>query len=439
MKSHRRGLLGATEYLEQTTRADMNFSFHLRIGVSITGETIYKNKYARYATPQHKRNHPMQSTYQLFALILAGILACLLTGCATTAVSSGTIKKEPFGTTRDGLPVDLYTLRNKHGVEARICNYGGIVVSFKVPDRNGVMGDVVLGYDKLDDYIKNNPFFGCLVGRYGNRIAKAKFTLNGKEYRLAQNNGQNAIHGGLKGFDKVVWQATARSTAKGPCLELHYLSKDGEEGYPGNLAVTATYTLTDDNGLQLDYTATTDQDTVINLTQHSYFNLALQGDVLKHELMIPADKFTPVDSTQIPTGELRPVDGTPLDFRKPTAMGARIGQDYEQLKVGNGYDHNWVFNKPLGQLGLQARVYEPTSGRVLEVFSTEPGLQFYTGNFLNGSITGKGGWVYQSRNGFCMEPQHFPDSPNHPDFPTTVLKPGQVYRNTIIYRFSVRS
>jgi len=360
-------------------------------------------------------------------------------GCAAVSSSApGRITREAFGKTPDGKPVDLYTLRNDKGAEARISYYGGIVVSIKVPDRNGQLGDVVLGYDNLDDYIKNNPFFGAMVGRYGNRIAKGKFTLDGKQYTLATNNYPNALHGGLKGFDKVVWGASTATTPTGPSLELRYLSKDGEEGYPGDLSVKAVYTLTDDNALKLDYTATTDKATVINLTHHSYFNLAGKGDILNHQVMLQADKFTPVDSTLIPTGELRPVDATPFDFRTPTAIGARINQNDEQLKFGNGYDHNWVINKPAGELGLMARVYEPATGRVLEVLSTEPGLQFYTGNFLDGTITGKGGWVYKFRNAFCMEPQHYPDSPNHPSFPPVVLKPGETYKNTIIYRFSTR-
>jgi len=334
--------------------------------------------------------------------------------------------------------VDLYTLRNSKGVEVQICNYGGLVTSFKVPDRNGKMGDVVLGYDNLEGYLKDTPYFGAMIGRYGNRIAKGKFTLDGQTYTLATNNGPNALHGGIKGFDKIVWQAKSMATADGPALELTYLSKDGEEGFPGNLSVTAVYTLMEDNGLRLQYTATTDKDTVVNLTQHSYFNLAGKGDVLNHVVMINADKFTPVDSTLIPTGELRPVEGTPFDFRKPTAIGARINQNDEQLKFGNGYDHNWVLNHQMGNLDVIARVTEPTSGRFLEVLSTEPGLQFYTGNFLNGKITGKGGWVYQFRNAFCMEPQHFPDSPNHPEFPSVVLKPGQTYKNTIVFRLGVQ-
>lgn len=364
-------------------------------------------------------------------------LAVLLASCAAPPSQLGQISRQSFGRTRDGQLVDVYILRNNNGAEARIMNYGGIVLSLKVPDRNGQMGDVVLGYDTLAEYEKDSPYFGCLVGRYGNRIARGKFTLNGQPYTLAVNNGPNALHGGLKGFDKVVWTARVTASLLGPALELTYTSKDGEEGYPGNLKVTAVYTLTPENALRLDYTATTDKDTVVNLTQHSYFNLAGQGDILGHVVYLDADKFTPVDSTLIPTGELRPVEGTPFDFRIPTAIGARINADDEQIKFGGGYDHNWVINKPAGQLGLQARVTEPTTGRVWEVLSTEPGLQFYCGNFLDGSIKGKGGWVYQRRNAFCMEPQHFPDSPNQPNFPSVVLKPGQVYQNTIIYRFTV--
>jgi len=306
------------------------------------------------------------------------------------------------------------------------------VVSLKVPDREGQLGDVVLGYDTLDEYVQNNPYFGCLVGRYGNRIAGGKFTLGGQVYTLATNNGPNHLHGGLKGFDKVVWKARSIRRKEGPALALRYTSRDGEEGYP-------VYTWTHDNALRLEFTATTDKETICNLTHHSYFNLAGPGtrDILDHEVMIAADRFTPVDETLIPTGELRPVAGTPFDFTKPTAIGARIDQDDEQLRFGHGYDHNWVLRKPLGELGLAARVYEPTSGRVLEVLTTEPGLQFYTGNFLDGSNVGKGGQAYQFRTGFCMEPQHYPDSPNKPHFPSVVLKPGQTYRNTIIYRFSV--
>jgi aldose 1-epimerase len=378
----------------------------------------------------------MEHSNACLAILSVGFFLCLL-GCAALSPSDpGQISRQHYGTA-DGLSVELFTLRNTRGVEVKISNYGGIVVSFKVPDRQGRMGDVVLGFDSLDEYVKHNPFFGCLVGRFGNRIAKGKFTLNGTEYSLPINNGPNSLHGGLKGFDKKVWQARPLSSRNGPALELHYVSKNGEEGFPGTLAVTAVYTLTEDNGLRLDYTATTDQDTIVNLTQHSYFNLLGRGDILGHEVMIVADHFTPTNSTQIPTGELRPVAGTPLDFRKATPIGARIEDQDEQMKFGHGYDHNFVLNKPPGQLSLAARVYEPDSGRVLEVLTTEPAMQFYTGNFLNG-IKGKNGMVYEARNAFCMEPQHFPDSPNHDHFPSVVLKPGDIYKNTIIYQFSTR-
>ena len=364
--------------------------------------------------------------------------AALLAGCAGPVTPQNGIPKEPFGVTPDGQGVDLYTLRNNNGVEARIMTYGGIVVSLKVPDKNRHMDDVVLGYDNLDSYVKNSPYFGAMIGRYGNRIARGHFKLDGTTYTLATNNYPNALHGGLKGFDKRVWTASTLESADGQQLILSYLSKDGEEGYPGNLQVTATYTLMGDNALRLEYRAETDKDTVLNLTQHSYFNLAGKGDILNHQVEILADRFTPVDATLIPTGELRPVEKTPFDFRKPTAIGARIGQEDEQLKFGGGYDHNWVINKKFGKLGLMAKVFSPESGRVLEVLSTEPGLQFYTGNFLDGTITGKDGWVYKRRAAFCMEPQHFPDSPNKPDFPSVELKPGQVYHNTIIFRFAIQ-
>jgi aldose 1-epimerase len=383
----------------------------------------------------------MQINNQWLTLLSVSLGAALLVGCADVSKNpqqKGRIIVKPFGLAPDGSKVNLYTLRNNKGAEVGICNYGGLVIFLKVPDRHGKFADVVLGYDNLPDYIKDTPYFGALIGRYGNRIAKGKFTLDGKEYTLAVNNGPNALHGGIKGFDKVVWEPRFLASPEGPSLELRYVSKDGEEGYPGTLSVTAVYTLTDDNALKLEYTATTDKDTVVNLTHHSYFNLAGKGDILNHQVMLPADKFTPVDKTLIPTGELKPVEGTPFDFRKPTAIGARIGQDDEQLKFGGGYDHNWVINKQMGELTLMARVYEPTSGRVMEVWSTEPGLQFYSGNFLDGKNKGKGGWVYKYRNGFCMEPQHYPDSPNQPNFPSVVLKPGQTYRNTIIYKFSVQ-
>jgi|SRR5690242_8372933 aldose 1-epimerase len=380
----------------------------------------------------------MQNTCSRLTLLALTLFAALLAGCSSTRPAGNEISRRPFGRTKDGTEVFLFTLRNAKGAEAQISNYGGIVTSLKVPDRSGRLGDVVLGYDNLEDYLKESPYFGALIGRYGNRIARGHFSLDGKEYTLVTNNYPNALHGGTKGFDKVVWEPSVVATPQGAGLKLTYLARDGEEGYPGNLSVTVVYSLTDDNALRVDYTATTDKDTIINLTQHSYFNLAGRDSILGHVVMIPADKFTPVDSTLIPTGELRPVAGTPFDFRTPTPIGARIAQDDEQLKFGKGYDHNWVINKPMGQYGLMARVTEPTSGRTLEVFSTEPGLQFYSGNFLDGTLKGKSGWVYQFRNGFCMEPQHYPDSPNKPEFPSVVLKPGQVYHNLIVYKFSTQ-
>lgn len=355
----------------------------------------------------------------------------------TSAMVRPQIKMQAFGVTSSGDPVELYTLTNATGLEARIMTYGGTVVSLKVPDRHGKLGDVVLGYEALDGYLKNSPYFGSIIGRYGNRIGKGQFTLNSKQYSLPKNNGENTLHGGIKGFDKVVWKAKEVKSKDGVGLELSYLSKDGEEGFPGNLSVTVVYTLTNNNELKIEYSATTDKTTVVNLTHHSYFNLAGEGGILNHELMINANKFTPVDSGLIPTGELRSVNGTPMDFTKSTVIGERIDQQDEQLTLGKGYDHNWMLNET-GRLALAARVYERVSGRVMEVATTEPGLQFYSGNFLDGSITGKGGQVYKQRSGFCLETQHFPDSPNKPAFPSTVLKPGQRHNSSTIYRFSVR-
>jgi len=375
---------------------------------------------------------------RMFVVLLAGTVIVSLAGCNAQGIARMNIEKEQFGKTKAGKVTSIYTLTNANGCEVKITNYGGIVVSVKVPDRNGKLADVVLGYETLDEYIKNNPYFGALIGRYGNRIAKGKFTLGGKVYTLAVNNGQNHLHGGIVGFDKVLWDAKEIKQAQGVGLKLTYMSKDGEEGYPGNLAVTVRYLWTNDNELRIEYAATTDQQTVVNLTNHSYFNLAGKGDILGHELMIDADKFTPVDEGLIPTGELRNVAGTPMDFRKATAIGARIEQQDEQLKLGPGYDHNWVLNRYDGSLRLVARVYEPTTGRVLEVHTTEPGLQFYCGNFLDGTITGKYATVYNKRHGFCLETQHFPDSPNKPSFPSTVLNPGDKYTSTTIYKFATR-
>jgi aldose 1-epimerase len=348
------------------------------------------------------------------------------------------ISKQPFGNTAEGLPVDLYTMVNDHGMEVKITNYGGIIVSIVVPDRQGKLADVVLGFEILTPYLDRHPFFGAVAGRYANRIAGAKFSLNGVEYTLAQNNGPNHLHGGLKGFDKAVWQAEEFSGQEGVGVNLTYLSPDGEEGYPGALTAKVVYTLNNDQALKIDYFATTDQDTILNLTNHTYFNLAGTEDVLDHVVTLNADRFTPVDETLIPTGELRDVKGTPMDFTQPMAIGARIDQDDEQLRYALGYDHNWVLNHPEGSLSLAATVYEPATGRVLEVYTTQPGVQFYTGNFLNGAFTGKDGITYHKRAGFCLETQHFPNSPNQPNFPSTVLRPGEQYAQTTIFRFSTR-
>ena len=375
----------------------------------------------------------------LCAFTAAIFLGSLSSGEANLVAKS--IKQSAFGKTPDGKEILLYVLTNKNGLEAAVSNFGGDLVSLKVPDHQGKLGNIVLGYDTLDGYVNDKNFFGGTIGRYGNRIAQGKFSLNGVTYTLARNNGENHLHGGSIGFNKVVWQAKEVSSKEGPSLQLNYLSKDGEEGYPGNLSVEVTYTLTDGNALKIDYQATTDKDTVVNLTNHSYFNLAgnAAGDILDHQLMISADQYTPVDAGLIPTGELREVQGTPFDFRKLTAIGARIEQGDEQLKLGKGYDHNWVL-KRRGKSGLvlAARVDEAKSGRQMEVWTTEPGIQFYSGNFLDGTVHGKGGQIYAHRSGFCLETQHFPDSPNHPKFPSTVLEPGARYHTTTMYKFSAK-
>jgi aldose 1-epimerase len=339
----------------------------------------------------------------------------------------------------DGADIALYTLTNSKGMEAKIITYGGAIVSLKTPDRTGAMGDVVLGYDNLAGYTGGKAFFGALVGRYANRIARGQFVLDGKTYNVPKNDGDNALHGGIRGFDKRVWTA---KEMPGGALQLTYLSKDGEEGYPGNLTATVTYTLTDDNRLRIHYSAVTDKPTVLNLTNHSYFNLKGDGDILGHIVTLNADAFTPVDAGLIPTGELRSVDGTPFDFRNGRTPGERIGQADEQLKLGKGYDHNWILNRAgvaSGALSLAARVAEPgMSGRIMEIYTNQPGIQFYTGNFLDGTEKGKAGKVYDQHAGFCFETQHFPDSPNHPKFPTSVLKPGQKYDTTTEFRFSAK-
>jgi aldose 1-epimerase len=368
-----------------------------------------------------------------------------LIGCLSMPMTEGNaagmakaMEKKAFGATPDGKTADLYVLTNKNGMQVSITNYGGIVVSVKVPDRQGKLGDVVLGFDTLDGYVADKSYFGALIGRYGNRIGGAKFSIDGATYTLAKNNGENVLHGGIIGFNKMLWEAGDVSKGDEPALELKYTSKDGEEGFPGNLMTTVVYTLTNKNELKIEYSATTDKKTVVNLTNHSYFNLAGpgSGDVLKYVLQLHADKFTPVDSGLIPTGELRSVEGTPFDFRKPKAIGARIDGDDEQIKLGQGYDHNFVLTKEK-QSGptLAARVEEPTTGRVLEVWTTEPAVQFYTANFLDGTVHGKGGIAYGRRTAFCLETQHFPDSPNKPSFPSTLLGPGQRYHTITIYRF----
>ena len=374
------------------------------------------------------------------ATLALGILVLLAASQPKSQANSGMLKRA-FGKTGDGRQVDLYVLTNKNGIEADITNFGAAVVSLKAPDRHGKTDDVVLGYDDLDGYLHDKSYFGATVGRYANRIAHGKFTLNGTTYTLAKNDGENHLHGGVQGFNKVVWEAKDVSTADAAALQLNYLSKDGEEGYPGNLSVQVTYTLTNNNELKIDYAATTDKDTVLNLTHHSYFNLAGQGkgDILQHQLLLHASRFTPVDATLIPTGEIRSVKGTPLDFASATAIGSRIGQDDDQLKLGHGYDHNFVLDGGTGGAPvLAAQVYEPSSGRVMEVWTTQPGIQLYSGNFLNDTIRGKSGSTYQRRAAFCLETQHFPDSPNKPNFPSTILKVGGQFKSSTTYKFSSR-
>jgi len=360
---------------------------------------------------------------------------------AAPPAAAAAANRAPFGTLPDGTAVELFTLTNAGGVEARAMTYGGIIVSLRVPDRRRQLDDIVLGYDTAAQYAGPTPYFGAIVGRYANRIANGRFVLDGKTYKLATNNGPNHLHGGVKGFDKVIWSGEPFHDERGAGVVFTYTSRDGEEGYPGTVKARVTYTLTDRNELIVDYHATSDAPTVINLSQHSYFNLAGQGsrDVLEHELQINAEQYTPVDDALIPTGELAPVTGTQFDFRKLTAIGARIGEDHIQLERGRGYDHNFVLTRSGPDLQPAALVVERTTGRTLEVATTEPGMQFYTGNFLDGSITGKQGRVYRQRYGFCLETQHFPDSPNKPSFPSTVLRPGEEYRSRTVFRFGTES
>lgn len=371
------------------------------------------------------------------------LMAGVVTSCGNNSSSSGSnessdsssakvtpagVQQSEWGET-DGKKVFLYTLTNKKGVQVKITNYGGIVTSFVTPTKTGANSSIVIGFDELSGYLAKPPYFGATVGRYGNRIAKGKFTLDGKTYTLATNNGQNALHGGLKGFDKVVWDVAPLDSAN-PSLTLHYLSKDGEEGYPGNLKVSVQFTLSDDDELTIDYNAETDKATPVNLTNHTYWNLTgdVKNTILSHSLKIDADKYTPVDTTLIPTGELKPVKGTPFDFTEPHTVGERIGA------VPGGYDHNWVLNHKMGTMDLVATLTEPTTGRKLEVYTTEPGLQFYSGNFLDGTIKTSSGTPIQKHAALCLETQHFPDSPNRSNFPSTILKPGEKYHTTTKYK-----
>jgi aldose 1-epimerase len=376
------------------------------------------------------------STFFLFVVFL------ILATCFRVECADRKIQVADFGKTKEGDSVQRYVLANNKGAEAVVISYGATLVSLRSPDREGRPADIVLGYDSLDGYEQDKSFFGASIGRYGNRIAGGQFTLDGAVFHLPKNDGANSLHGGSKGFNKRVWSGRDRSRGDAQVLELAYTSKDGEEGYPGTLKVTVTYTLpAESNELRIDYSATTDKDTEVNLTNHSYFNLTgvASQDILSHQLTLRAPKFTPVDSTLIPTGEMRAVANTPFDFTKPKAIGARIDQDEEQLRFGKGYDHNWVLDRTkAGELQIAAEVFEPTSGRVLEVLTTEPGIQFYSGNFLDGTVRGKGGQLYGHRTGFCLETQHFPDSPNHQNFPSTELKPGKVYRSTTVFRLAAR-
>jgi len=363
-------------------------------------------------------------------------------GAPISASTPQTLKiaKEAFGVLPGGNAVDLYTLTNVHGMKIRVMTYGGVIVSLDVPDRKGQSADIVLGYEHLDGYLAKSPYFGAIVGRFGNRIKDARFTLDGKEYTLGKNNPPNTLHGGFKGFDKVLWQAQPFESKDEVGLTLQYTSPDGEEGYPGTLHATVTYTLNDKNEFSIHCQATTDKATPITLASHSAFNLAGEGsgNILGHVLMLNAGQYTPFDSTLIPTGKILSVTGTPLDFTKPAVVGLRITQENDQLEYGHGYDSNFVINRHGSGLALAARIYEPTTGRVMEIDTTEPGEQFYSGNSLDGTITGKHGHVYKKHSGFCLLTQHYPDSPNRPGFPSCILRPGQTYRSTTVYKFSVR-
>ncbi len=372
-------------------------------------------------------------------LIVISIFVCF-TSCKNKNTSNSEVQKSNFGVTAEGDSVYAYVLKNNNGMEVTILNYGGIIQSVKVPDKNGEMGDVVLGFNNIEKYQKYSPYFGALIGRFGNRIAKGTFTLNDSTYHVPINDGPNSLHGGKKGFDKRIWDVTPFNKDSSEGLKLHYLSPDGEEGYPGNLDVNVTYTLNNQNELQIEYNATTDKPTVINLTNHSYFNLREGKDSINdYVLKIDADHFLPVDSTLIPTGEYRPVAGTPFDFTKPTKIGLHLNDTVKQMQLANGgYDFCWVLNKPHNLSNPAVSVYDPKSGRILKVYTTEPGVQFYSGNFLEGAFKGKGGIAYPKHSAIVLETEHFPDSPNQPKFPSTTLKPGEKYHSTTIYKFGVK-
>lgn len=371
--------------------------------------------------------------------ILAGaILFLFVFACDTQKKSAPSVQRDSFGVMPDGTAIEQYTLTNSNGIEMKVITYGGIITSLKLPDRDGKFADVVLGYDNLEGYLEQNPYFGAIIGRYGNRIAKGQFTLDSVKYELVQNNIGNHLHGGNVGYDKVVWKAEPISTENTVGLKLTYRSKDMEEGYPGNLDIMVNYILGDDNTLTFEYFATTDKKTIINLTNHAYYNLTGKpGDILGHELVINASEYLPVDSTLIPM-QPESVQGTPFDFTKSKTIGSDIEADHVQLKNGGGYDHCWIVNKSGDALNFAASLYDPGSGRFMEIFTTEPGIQFYSGNFLDGTITGKGGVVYNFRTGLCLETQHYPDSPNRPEFPTTILNPGEEYRTKTVTKFSIK-
>ncbi|MBC9796350.1 aldose epimerase family protein [Sinomicrobium weinanense] len=388
----------------------------------------------------------MKTSY--LSVILLALLACNTTPKKQAGQKDrekqeekmiATVTREKFGTLPDGKDVSRYTLTNANGIKMKVMTYGGIITSFETPDREGKQGDIVLGFDSLEGYLQEVPYFGAIIGRYGNRIADGKFTLDNTEYTLAQNDGSNHLHGGKKGFDKVLWKASEEKAENGVALKLQYKSRDTEEGYPGNLDVTVTYTLTNDDELRVNYKATTDKKTVLNLTQHSYFNLAPESKtILDQELQLNADAFLPVNKTLIPTGELKKVKGTPFDFTAARPIGKDIEKENEQLNFGKGYDHCWVLNGENGEMKQAASLYDPQSGRLMEVYTTEPGIQFYSGNFLDGSLVGKKGKKYDFRSGLCLETQHYPDAPNQPEFPSTILNPGEEYNTTTVFKFSVK-